>query len=269
MPFTTIRDLRMYYEIRGSGPRVLFISGTGGDLRRSPNAFDWPLTQHFEVLSYDQRGLGQTDRPDVPYTMADYAADANALLDVVGWDRCMTIGVSFGGMVAQEFALRYQQRVEKLVLCCTSSGGAGGASYPLHELKGLSLEEYARLVIALADNRRDATWQATHAQEFQTLLKDTLTGLKIGADEPGRAMGARRQIEARKDHDTYNRLPTLQVPTLICGGRYDGIASVDNQYAMQKQIPNAQVELFDGGHLFFVQDPRAYESITAFLGEKR
>jgi 3-oxoadipate enol-lactonase len=177
----------------------------------------------------------------------------------------MAIGVSFGGMVAQEFAIRYQQRVDKLVLCCTSSGGAGGASYPLHELKGLSLEEYARLVITLADNRRDAAWQAAHAQEFQTLLNDTLTGLKIGADEPGRAMGARRQIEARKDHDTYDRLPTLRIPTLICGGRYDSIASVDNQYAMQKQIPNAQLELFEGGHLFFVQDPRAYERITTFL----
>ena len=172
------------------GPRVLFISGTGGDLRRSPNAFDWPLTKHFEVLAYDQRGLGQTDRPDAPYTMADYAADADALLQAVGWDRCMVIGVSFGGMVAQEFAIRYQHRVEKLVLCCTSSGGAGGASYPLHEVKGLTLEEYARLVITLADNRRDAAWQAAHQQEFQTLLKDTLNGLKMGADEPGRAMAA-------------------------------------------------------------------------------
>ncbi|MBI3757670.1 MAG: alpha/beta hydrolase [Deltaproteobacteria bacterium] len=268
MPFTTVRDLRMHYEIRGSGPRVLFISGTGGDLRRSPNAFDWPLTKHFEVLAYDQRGLGQTDRPDIPYTMADYAADADALLQAVGWDRCMVIGVSFGGMVAQEFALRSQHRVEKLVLCCTSSGGAGGASYPLHEVKGLSLDEYAGLVITLADNRRDAAWQAAHQQEFHTLLKDTLAGLKIGADEPGRAMGARRQLEARKEHDTYSRLPTLLMPVLICGGRYDDIAAIDNQEAMRKQIPNARLELFTGGHLFFVQDPTAYERIVAFLQGK-
>ncbi len=268
MPFTTVRDLRMYYEIRGSGPRVLFISGTGGDLRRSPNAFDWPLIKHFEVLAYDQRGLGQTDRPDIPYTMADYAADADALLQTVGWDCCLVIGVSFGGMVAQEFAIRYQHRVEKLILGCTSSGGAGGASYPLHEVRGLSLEEYARLVITLADNRRDAAWQAAHQQEFQTLLKDTLNGLKIGADEPGRAMGARRQLEARKDHDTYSRLPTLQMPVLICGGRYDGIAAVDNQEAMLKQIPNAKLALFEGGHLFFVQDPKAYERIITFFQEK-
>ena len=138
MPFTTVRDMRMYYEIRGTGPRLLYISGTGGDLRRSPNAFDSPLTEHFEVLAYDQRGLGQTDKPDVAYTMADYAADADGLLQALGWDECLVMGISFGGMVAQEFALRYPHRVQRLVLGCTSSGGEGGASYPLHELAHLS-----------------------------------------------------------------------------------------------------------------------------------
>src|SRR5262249_62323174 len=109
---------------------------------------------------------------------------------------------------------------------------------------------------------------AAHQQEFQTLHKDTLNGLKIGVDEPGRAMGARRQLEARKDHDTYNRLPTLQMPVLICGGRYDGIAAVNNQESMLKQIPNAKLALFEGGHLFFVQDPNAYKRILAFLQDK-
>jgi 3-oxoadipate enol-lactonase len=265
MPFVSVRDIRLYYEIRGSGPRLLYISGTGGDLRRSPNAFDSPLPGHFEVLAYDQRGLGRTDRPDVPYTMADYAADADALLQAVGWDRCRAMGVSFGGMVAQEFAIRYPQQVERLVLGCTSSGGAGGASYPLHELTGLSLQEWARKVVELSDTRRDAAWQAAHPQEFQTLVNETLTGLRVGENEPGRAVGARRQIEARQGHDTYERLPTLKMPVFICGGRYDGIAPVDNQAAMLRQIPNARLELFTGGHLFFIQDPLAFERIIAFL----
>ena len=265
MPFVSVRDLRMYHEIRGDGPRLLFISGTGGDLRRSPNAFDSPLSKHFTVLAYDQRGLGRTDRPDIPYTMADYAADADALLQAVGWDRCLVMGVSFGGMVAQEFALRYPHRVERLVLACTSSGGAGGASYPLHELTGLSLQDWARKVVELSDARRDATWQTAHPQEFQTLVADTLAGLKVGENEPGRTVGARRQIEARQGHNTYDRLPTLQMPAFICGGRYDGIASVSNQEALRQQIPDARLELFEGGHLFFIQDPRAFARIIAFL----
>ena len=269
MPFIAVRDLQMYYETRGTGPRLLFISGTGGDLRRSPNAFDAPFGQHCEVLAYDQRGLGRTAKPDVPYTMADYADDANALLDALGWERCMVMGVSFGGMVAQEFAIRYGHRVERLILTCTSSGGQGGASYPLHEFAGLTLEDWARRVVELVDVRRDAAWQAAHPDEFQALIDETLAGLRIGADEPGHAMGGRRQIEARKDHDTYDRLAALSMPVFIAGGRYDGIAQVSNQRAMLGQIASAQLELFEGGHVFFLQDPRAYECMSAFLRGER
>lgn len=265
MPFVNVRDLRMYYEIRGTGSRLLSISGTGGDLRRSPNIFEMPIAQHFETLGYDQRGLGQTSRPDIPYTMADYADDANGLLDAVGWERCGVIGISFGGMVAQEFALRYPHRVERLVLACTSSGGIGGASYPLHELAHLGVEEYIRRILQLSDTRRDTAWQANNPTQFKTLFEQTREGLRVGADEPGRQIGAGRQMEARALHDTYKRLPTLRMPVYICGGRYDGIATPANLEAMQKQIPGARLELFEGGHLFFIQDARAFECIGAFL----
>ncbi len=132
----------------------------------------------------------------------------------------------------------------------------------------MSLKEWARKVVELSDTRRGAAWQATHPQEFQTLVDETLAGLKVGAGEPGRAVGARRQIEARKGHDTYGRLPTLKMPVFVCGGHYDGIAPVSNQEAMLRQIANAQLKLFDGGHLFFIQDPRAFERIIAFLQGK-
>jgi 3-oxoadipate enol-lactonase len=265
MPFITVRDLRMYCESRGKGPRLLVISGTGGDLRRSPSIFEMPIAQHFETLAYDQRGLGQTSRPDMPYTMVDYADDANALLEAVGWDRCLVMGISFGGMVAQEFALCYPHRVQRLVLASTSSGGAGGASYPLHELSHLTAEEYTHKILYLSDTRRDAAWQVANLTQFQGLLDQTLAGLQVGADEPGRQMGVRRQLEARALHDTYQRLPTLKMPVYICGGRYDGIATPANLEAMQRQIPGSQLELFEGGHLFFIQDPRAFEGIVAFL----
>jgi 3-oxoadipate enol-lactonase len=265
MPFITVRDLRMYYEIRGKGPRLLVISGTGGDLRRSPSIFEMPIARRFEILDYDQRGLGQTSKPDIPYTMVDYADDANALLEAVGWDRCLVMGISFGGMVAQEFALRYPHRVERLVLACTSTGGAGGASYPLHELSHLTSEEYADKIVCLSDTRRDAVWKAANPSEFQFLLNQTLAGLQAGSDETGHQMGARRQLEARARHDTYRRLPTVKMPVYICGGRYDGIATPANLEAMQRQIPGSRLELFEGGHLFFIQDSRAFGRIVAFL----
>jgi 3-oxoadipate enol-lactonase len=265
MPFATVRDLRMYYEIRGAGPRLLNISGTGGDLRRSPNIFEMPIAQHFETLGYDQRGLGQTSCPDIPYTIADYADDANGLLDAVGWESCMVMGLSFGGMVAQEFALRYPQRVKRLVLLCTSSGGTGGASYPLHKLAHLPVEERAHRILQLSDTRIDKTWQAANPTLFQVLLDHTIAYLRVEADEPERQAGTLRQMEARARHDTYERLPTLRMPVYICGGRYDSIATPSNLEAMQRQIPGARLELFEGGHLFFIQDIRAFERIEVFL----
>jgi 3-oxoadipate enol-lactonase len=265
MPFLLVQGIQIYYELRGSGPRLFFISGTGGDLRRKPNIFDSPLARHFEILAFDQRGLGQTSKPDVPYTMSDYAADAAGMLEALGWEQCAVMGVSFGGMVAQELALRFPNRVERLVLACTSSGGAGGTSYPLHEMSELTLEEYARRMVILSDSRRTTEWLAAHGSEFQALLDFTLAGLQIGDDEPGHRAGAQRQIEARIDHDTFNRLPTLKMPVFVVGGRYDGIAPPANLKAMADRIPEAKLELFEGGHLFFLQDPRAFERIKDFL----
>src|SRR6187455_3429200 len=147
MPNAAINGLNFYYERAGAGPPLLFISGSGGDLRAQPNVFASPLAKAFDLLAYDQRGLGRTDKPDVAYSMADYADDAAALLDHVGWDEALVVGVSFGGMVAQELVLRHPSRVKRLVLACTSPGGAGGASYPFHEIEHLTGEERARFLI--------------------------------------------------------------------------------------------------------------------------
>ncbi|MEJ0043800.1 MAG: alpha/beta hydrolase [Rhizomicrobium sp.] len=91
-----------------------------------PNQMDGPFPRAFDILSYDQRGLGRTSKPDAPYTMADYGDDAARLMDFVGWPSARVIGVSFGGMVAQEFVLRHPARVERLVLACTSRAARAG-----------------------------------------------------------------------------------------------------------------------------------------------
>ncbi|MFP4667484.1 MAG: alpha/beta fold hydrolase [Desulfobacterales bacterium] len=247
---------------------MLFLNGTGGDLRREPGIFQSPLADRFEILAHDQRGLGQTDRPNIAYSMADYAMDAAALLDALGWDSCSVLGFSFGGMVAQELALRFPHRVRRLVLACTSSGGAGGDSYPLHEFSHLTPEERAVRIIPLLDTRCDAAWQAANPNQFKELVNQMVADAMIGADEPGRKVGALRQLEARIGHDAYDRLPNLQMPVFICGGRYDGIVPVSNLEAIREQVPNARLELFEGGHRFLLQDPRAYEQISDFLLDK-
>ena len=104
--FVTANRLQLYLERGGSGETVLYISGTGGDLRNKPNQFDSPLARRFNLVCYDQRGLGQSDKPEGEYTMVDYADDAAAVLDLLGEEPIRVVGVSFGGMVAQELALR-------------------------------------------------------------------------------------------------------------------------------------------------------------------
>lgn len=265
MAFVDVRDLRIYYEQGGTGPRLLFLSGTGGDLRRKPSVFERPIGQQFEILTLDQRGLGQTLGPDREYSMLDYAEDAIGLLDAVGWDRCHLMGVSFGGMVAQELAIRYPERFDRIVLACTSSGGAGGASYPLHLHLDDTLPERAARQARLADVRKDDAWCAAHPDELQAVVDGILAGALVGADQPGRAEGYRRQLLARKGLDTYDRLASIAAPVFICGGRYDGIAPVENQLALQRQIPGSRLELFEGGHGFLNEDSRAYERVIAFL----
>ena len=268
MPFERIRDLDLYYELHGSGEPVVLISGTGGDLRTNPARGRGPLERGFQVLMYDQRGLGQTSKPDEPCTMADYAADCAALLDVVGWERAHVVGVSFGGMVAQHLALDHPERVDRLVLACTSSGGAGGASFDLLTVHHLPPEERLAVVAPVLDSRNDLTVEPpVLAPGFDAVL----AGLRAGprnADDPAAPVGARRQLEARAGHDTWNRLPAVTAPTLVVGGRYDQQAPVANVERLAGRIPGAELRFYDGGHLFLLQDPSAWADIVAFLARR-
>ncbi len=264
MPTARANDLNIYFERAGSGPPLLFISGTGGDLRAKPNVFDGPLPKAFDVLAYDQRGLGRTDKPDIDYTMADYADDAAALMADQGWDQAFVIGVSFGGMVAQEFVLRHPQRVKKLVLACTSPGGASGASFPFHEIEHLKGEARARYLIGISDTRRDEAWASAHPEQYEQFVA-MAAAPPPGEGEPGHEMGAHRQLVARAGHDTWDRLPQIACPVMIAAGRYDGIALPATQERMASRIPGATLQFFDGGHLFMIQDRTAIPAMTAFL----
>ncbi len=266
MPKETVGDIEIYYERQGSGgegPPLLFISGTGGDLRNKPNIFDGPLAKAFDLLAYDQRGLGQTSKPDQPYSMAGYADDAAALMDHIGWDQANVVGVSFGGMVAQELVLRHPAKVRRLVLACTSPGGAGGASFPFHEIDHMDRETRSRHMMPISDTRRDAAWAAGHAEFYEQLV--ALGAADPYADEPGHAVGARRQLEARAAHDTWDRLPDIHCPVLVAGGKYDGIALPETQQRMATRIPGAELAMFEGGHLFMIQDRAAVPAMQAFI----
>ncbi len=264
MPQVTVNGIQLYYERGGAGPgapTLLFISGSGGDLRNRPNQFDSPLAQHFDLVCYDQRGLGRTENPDGVFTMAQYADDAAGLMDALAIDRALVMGVSFGGMVAQEFALRHSARISRLALACTSSGGAGGASYPLHELVELPAEERAVAHLKVADLRHTQSWIAAHPEQWAKRVAQSV------ASQPRAevAEGAAKQLAARWGHNTYERLPALTMPVLLAGGEFDGIAPKENMTAMHAQLPHSELRFYIGGHMFLIQDKSAYPEIVAWL----
>lgn len=266
MPTALVRDIEICYRIDGGGPRLLQIWGTGGDLRRPRLDFDQRLAERFTVLSFDQRGMGRSGKPARDYTMADYADDAAGLMEVLGWDSAAVLGYSFGGMVAQELALRHAARVERLVLMSTSAGGAGGMSYPMHELAALPDEPRVKRFLELADRRRTPQWQLDNAALWATLVSDGLTALRLGDDDPAARDGARRQMDARRHHDTWERLPQLAMPASVFAGRHDDIAPPSAQRRLSQRVPGAGYQEFNGGHLFFAQDPAATPAILAALG---
>ncbi len=259
MPFAQVRDIALYYEIVGDGPRLLFINGTGADLRRKQPWVD-RLNDQFTVLRFDPRGLGQTEKPDRHYSMADYADDAAALMDLVGWDRALVLGVSFGGSVAQELARRHPDRISRLALACSNPGGSYG--YPLLALSEKDADTRARTMLSL-DLRKTAAWQAANPEKTEALLDD---GRKRGgARDAEAAMGARRQLEAREEHDAIGWLDQIKAPTGLFGGRYDGLGTIAAQEALAKGIPGATMQLFEGAHSFLGEDPTAIPAIAAFL----
>jgi 3-oxoadipate enol-lactonase len=262
VPSVVANGIELYYERRGQGPRLLFVNGSGSSIATSELLIKL-FTNDFDVLVHDQRGLGRSEIPPGPYAMADYAADAEALLDHVGWDRTNVVGVSFGGMVAQELAVTCPERIERLALLCTSPGGAGGASYPLHELADLPEQERSERGTLLLDTRFTPEWLADHAGD--RALAEMMAARRGSEKSAEQLRGEAEQLAARGHHDVCDRLQYVTCPTFVAGGRFDGIAPPSNAEAIVARIPGAQLRVYDGGHAFFAQDPAALPDVLRFL----
>jgi 3-oxoadipate enol-lactonase len=262
--YADLGDVTICHRLAGpeDGPRVVYVSGSGSDLRRAPNALSSPFVDRCRVLAYDHRGLGRSTTGDGQPTMVDFARDLLRLLDHVGWDTCGAVGISFGGMVLMEAAVTEPQRFGRCVLACTSPGGAGRASFPLHELIGLPDDERReRWLDVLDDRNADPERRAVVRSVIESM--DAAKGRAPG--EPFYSPGEVAQLRARRHHDCFDRLPAMEMPVLIAAGRYDGIAPPANQEAMAAQLPDARIEWFQGGHAFFVEDRTAYPAMVQFL----
>lgn len=263
MPVSTINGLSLGWERSGTGPRLLFCNGSGRTLAESQPMLEY-LGGRFDLLAWDYRGFGTSGPLAGPYTMADLAADVDGLLQLAGWDACRVMGVSFGGMVAQEFAVTKPQTVERLALVCTSSGGQGGSSYPLRELLEIPAEGRTAAGLKLVDSRWGRGWFDDHPSDRAVAERFA----PKGPPDPADAAAHQAQLEARAGHDVWERLPSITCPTLVSSGRYDGIAPVENGRAIASRILGAEFRDYEGGHAFLLQDPAAVGELVTFLGDE-
>ena len=246
------------YEVRGSGQPLLFLNGSGSTIEAVSLLVDY-FAKTFTVGILDQRGLGKTSIPEGPYAMAQYAADAIALADHLGWKSFRVLGISFGGMVAQEMAATYPERVSRMALCCTSPGGDGGSSYPLHEVALLDPELRADRSLILSDTRFNDQWFLDHPED------EMYRRTTVATSDVEKRRGELLQLEARRHHDVWDRLPNVTAEVLIASGSFDGIAPPANGQAIASRIASSVYREYNGGHMFFIQDRRALQDIVEFL----
>lgn len=250
--------MRIAWEERGSGDPLLLVQGLGY-ARWSWEPVVEPLAERYRVLFFDNRGIGDSDKPAGPYTARLMADDALQVLDEAGVERAHVLGASLGGMIAQELAVYAPERVAKLVLCCTHPGVPHG--YPMPAQTVRLFEEAGSLAPDVAlrrfvDNALGLDPPAGVADElYRRRLESPLdpNGWQAQAAAGVGFLGVEQPIEQE---------------TLILTGTADNVVDPRNSDVLAERIPGARVEKLEGlGHLFFWEDaPRFVRIVEEFLG---
>jgi 3-oxoadipate enol-lactonase len=238
------------YEEAGSGDPVLFVQGLGYD-RNGFGPLPALLAADFRVLRFDNRGVGDSDVPPGPYSVAQMADDAVAVLDAAGIDRAHVLGVSLGGYIAQEIALTHAERVRKLVLVSTAPGGPNQFPMPARGVDAFTrfplMEREAGLRLMVENSLGD------HAVRERPELVDEVYAYRL-ARAPTIA-GWQAQAYAGATFDVYERIPAITAPTLVIHGTADTVVDSRNAELLAERIPGARVHLIpDRGHLVIWQE---------------
>ena len=251
--------MHLHHVRRGAGEPLLLIMGMAGHHRMWGEPFVSLLERDFDVIAFDHRGIGTSDRADAPFTIADLADDAARVITVAGWDRAHVFGISLGGMVAQELVLRHPDRVRTLTLGCTYPGLGGDltatGAQRAFEAAATGDEELA--VRAMYEVNVSARYAADPAN-YEVFRREALS---VQVPTPVVMM----QMQAVLGHDALTRLPRITAPTLVLHGTEDEMLVAANGKQIAELIPNARLELFEGaGHLFWWEEP---ERTAALLRE--
>jgi 3-oxoadipate enol-lactonase len=250
MPKVKVGDINMYYEIHGKGEPLVAIMGGGASIEWFYRSI--PLySREYKLVVYDNRGAGRSDAPDIPYTIEMMADDLAGLLDVIGIDSVHIQGISMGGMIAQQFAIRYPGRIKNLILGCTLCGGPNNSNTTDPEV----MRAWMHMQALPGKERMMETLRLCMNQKFidsnpglvQQLLKQMMK-------HPITAQGQMRQGEAVTGHNTYEGLQKIKAPTLVIHGDADRACAVENARILASRIPGAELVILKNmGHMFMFE----------------
>ncbi len=261
MALVKVGDINMYYEIHGQGEPLVMICGASS----TTDAYSMLIPTYsaeYKLILFDNRGAGKTDKPDIPYTIRMIAGDMAGLLSAIGIESVYVYGPSMGGVIAQEFALRYPQRVKKLVLINTTCGNRHGI--PLTPSKRFNRELRSMMT---PEEVGEETLRLCVTDDYIERHPDIAKMLKEDMTRnSGLSYAMFRQAEAIQEYDSYDRLNQISAPTLILAGDADRAVPFGNSKILAAKIKGAELVIFkNAGHVLIEASDEPTRLILDFL----
>ncbi len=263
MPTLNVNQIEIYYEIKGKGTPLTMIMGQGCSLRQ----WEWMsdvLSSSFKVITFDSRGAGKSGKPDMEYSTEMFAEDTFSLLEKIGVRKSHILGVSFGGMIAQRFALMFPEITDRLIL------GATMPSYHLFPPSQKTVETLQASALVPIPKSIQIIMKLFYSKHFfqeEPALAAKVKKIMVTEKEEQGIDIMYRQIGAGMKHDTSEEVRNIKAPTLVICGDEDLISPIRNSRFLTDQIPGSTLAVLSGGyHAFWIERAdEACEIITNFL----
>jgi 3-oxoadipate enol-lactonase len=247
-----VGEHELHYERGGSGEPLLMIQGMSGTHVAWGEAFLAPLRTHFDVIAFDNRGIGLSGPIEGPFTILEMAEDTAGLMDELELESAHVVGISMGGMIAQDLALAHPDRLRSLTLGCTYCGGPGSQLMPRANVEILA----AGMTSGDRDKAIRASYEVNLSPAFRAEEGRYAAFHEMATSVPAAKQTIELQAQAIFGHDTSGRLGEISAPTLIVHGTEDGVLPYPNGELIASLMPAARLEtLADVGHMFWWEQP--------------
>jgi pimeloyl-ACP methyl ester carboxylesterase len=242
----------LHYERGGSGEPLLLIQGMSGTHLSWGEPFLGALREHFDAIAFDNRGIGLSAPIDGPFTILEMAEDTASLMEELGLESAHVVGISMGGMIAQDLALSHPERLRSLTLGCTYCGGPGSQLMPRENLE--------KLAAGIASGDREKAIRANYEVNLSPAFRADESRYAafhgMATTVPAAKQTIELQVQAIFGHDTSGRLGEIAIPTLIVHGTEDGVLPYPNGELIASLMPGARLETLEGvGHMFWWEQP--------------